>query len=73
MRVLCLLAVICFIALGAHASTPVSARIPEELTRATELERKGDLKGAERVLFDFIEAAEASKAVGALCVAMGGS
>ena len=69
MPVLCLLILICVAAAGTRASTP-NPDIPSELVLATELERKGDLKGAERVLLDFIDAAESAKAVGALGVAM---
>jgi serine/threonine-protein kinase len=69
MRVLCLL--LCLAASDIGASMPVnSVDIPHEFTVAMELERKGDLKGAERLLLNFIDTAEKAKATGVLSVAM---
>jgi tetratricopeptide (TPR) repeat protein len=71
MRSLCLLLFICGAAAQTHASaTAASSEIPRELILATELEHKGNLKGAERVLLDFIDVAEAAGAQGVLSAAM---
>jgi tetratricopeptide (TPR) repeat protein len=71
MRVLCLLVLICAEASETRASAPsATVESPRELTVATELERKGDLKGAERVLLNFIDVAEAAGADGVLSAAL---
>jgi tetratricopeptide (TPR) repeat protein len=71
MRVLCLLLLICAAAAETRASVPsTTVETPRELVLATELERRGDLKAAERILLDFIGRAEAEGANGVLSAAL---
>ena len=71
MRLLCLLVLIGIAAAEDRASAPpAGAEIPREFILATQLERQGDMKAAERLLLDFIDTAETANTPGVLAVAM---
>jgi tetratricopeptide (TPR) repeat protein len=75
MRTYCSLLVICFAAIdmAADVVTPVVSpvvSIPRPLTLAAELEQKGELQAAERILLDYIDASQSPDAREGLSVAL---
>jgi tetratricopeptide (TPR) repeat protein len=71
MRIHCLFLFICLALSGVAADVPApTMQLPPELTQAADLEHKGELKEAERILLAFIDSAERTGAKAELSVAM---